>query len=177
MTPTKKKWIEIGYEVFALRGENSLKIETLSKQVEISKSSFYHHFADLDVFVERLLAFHLEQAKIIAEKEKNVISIEPALINILLEHKTDLLFNRQLRFHQEDKRHQQTLQKSNQIIGKEFVRTWKNDHKLSLTYEQLDGLFELALENFFMQINPETVNYSWLSAYFDNLRQIAKNFS
>ncbi|MFZ4399682.1 MAG: TetR/AcrR family transcriptional regulator, partial [Bacteroidales bacterium] len=40
-------WIIKGYETFAFFGENGLKVEQLAKSVGISKSSFYHHFADL----------------------------------------------------------------------------------------------------------------------------------
>ncbi len=52
----------------------------------------------MQLFVEELLNYHLEQSKIIAEKEKLAQTIQPELIEILVEHKTDLLFNRQLRF-------------------------------------------------------------------------------
>jgi len=176
MRKTREIWIKAGYEIFAESGESGLKVETLSKKVGISKSSFYHHFADLEVFTELLLNFHLQQSRIIAEKEKAIKSIDPELITILTEHKTDLLFNRQLRFNQQKKHNQETLVKSNQIIGHEFVSVWKNDLQLPLTQQQLEALFELALENFFLQINPENLNYAWLSDYFRNLKRIAQTF-
>ncbi len=50
MTEKQEIWIIKGYETFALFGEKVLKIEKLAKDVGISKSSFYHHFADLDIF-------------------------------------------------------------------------------------------------------------------------------
>lgn len=176
MTETEKIWIETGYNIFAVSGEKALKVETLAKKVGISKSSFYHHFADLEIFVGCLLKFHLQQSEIIAQKEKSANSINPELIHILVEHKIDLLFNRQLRFYQQNKCYQETLMKSNQIIGNEFVRIWKNDLQLSLTQQQLESLFELSLENFFLQINEDNLNYTWLSGYFDNLKRIAKKF-
>lgn len=176
MTETEKIWIETGYHIFAISGEMALKVETLAKKVGISKSSFYHHFVDLEIFVTHLLTFHLQQCKIIAEKEKNAQTIKPELINILIEYKIDLLFNRQLRFYQQNKFYQQTLIKSNQIIGNEFVRIWHNDLQLNLTQKQLESLFELGLENFFLQINEENLNYVWISGYFDNLKRIAQNF-
>lgn len=176
MSESKEIWIIAGYEIFALSGESALKVEVLAKKVGISKSSFYHHFADLEVFVEQLLMFHLKQSKIIAEKEKVAKTIDPELIVILVEHKLDLLFNRQLRFNQQNKQYKETLVKSNQIIGNEFVILWAEDLKLTLTHKQLQSLFELALENFFLLINTETLNHNWLSAYFANLKRIAQNF-
>ncbi len=176
MTQTKSIWIKTGYELLALQGENALKIETLAKKIGISKSSFYHHFADMQLFVEELLNHHLEQSKVIAEKEKSAKTIQPELIKILIEHKIDLLFNRQLRFNQQKNEFRETLEKSNQIIGNEFVKIWVTDLQLNLSVKQLESIFELALENFFLQINPENISFEWISDYFENLKKIAKNF-
>jgi AcrR family transcriptional regulator len=176
MTSTKEIWIKTGYEIFALKGESGLKVETLARKVGISKSSFYHHFADLEVYLELVLQLHLDQSKQMAEKEKNVNCIDPELILILVEHKTDLLFNRQLRFNQQNKLFRETLQQSNQIIGNEFVMIWAKDLNLNLAQKQFESLFELALENFFLQINEANLNQEWLSQYFSNLKRIAQNF-
>lgn len=162
--------------MLALQGENALKIETLAKKIGISKSSFYHYFADMQLFVEALLNYHLEQSKVIAEKEKRAQTIQPELIEILVAHKIDLLFNRQLRFNQQKKEFRETLEKSNQIIGNEFVRIWATDLQLKLSVKQLESIFELALENFFLQINPENMTFEWISDYLENLKRIAKNF-
>ena len=50
MKEIEKKWLEVGYRCFADRGPNGLKVERLSKKVGKNKSSFYHLFADLEVF-------------------------------------------------------------------------------------------------------------------------------
>jgi AcrR family transcriptional regulator len=176
MTDTQSLWIRTGYEAFAILGENALKIEQLARETGKSKSSFYHHFADTEGFMEELLRFHLKRSEIIAEKEKKARNIHPELIEILAEHKIDLLFNRQLRFHQQKQNFRKTLEKSNQIVGNEFVKIWAEDLQLKLSQRQLESLFELALENFFLQINPENITKEWLTSYFENLKRIAKNF-
>jgi len=176
MADNREIWIKTGYEIFALQGETGLKIETLAKKVGISKSSFYHHFADLEVFMEFLLKHHLSQSQILAEKEKKAKSIDPELIHVLVEHKTDLLFNRQLRFHQNNKTYKQVIFETNRMVGHEFIDVWAKDAQLILTQKQLEGLYELALENFYLQINSENIHYQWLSDFFKNLNQIAKNF-
>jgi len=169
-------WVKTGYEILAYSGIQGLKIESLAKKVGISKSSFYHHFADLEVFVNFLLNYHIEQSYIIAEKEKKCKNINPDLINILVEHKTDLLFNRFLRIHRENKTYNKTLIKSNQIVGNQFVLIWVNELKLNISPKQLEGIFELALENFYLRISPELMNKKWLTEYFDNLKKVIENF-
>jgi AcrR family transcriptional regulator len=176
MTEKEEIWILAGYETFAITGENGLKIEQLSKEVGISKSSFYHHFADLEIFKEKLLLHHLNQSVIIAAKENKAKKINPDLINILIEHKTDLLFNRQLRINANNLRFKDVLIKSNNIIGTDFIKLWLSDTKIKLTPQQTEGLFELAMENFYLQINHDNINQNWLELYFDNLNRISRKF-
>lgn len=169
-------WIKAGYEIFALTGEIGLKIEPLAKKVGINKSSFYHHFGDLELFIEFLLKYHIEQAFIIADKERNAKNIDPDLIEIVVEHRIDLLFNRQLRIHQNIELFAKTLLQSNRVVGEAFITIWANELNLPLTQKQIAGIFTLALENFFLQININNLNHNWLSAYFANLKAIAGNF-
>jgi AcrR family transcriptional regulator len=178
MTLDKKEiWIKAGYEIFASLGPNALKIEPLAKTVGKSKSSFYHHFADIELFTDLLLKHHLKQSKIMAKKEQEAENIDPELINILVEHKIDLLFNRHLRINQNMASYASTLEQSNKIVGDAFVNVWIKDLDLQLTRKQIEGIFTLALENFFLQINSDTLTYTWLSNYFKTLKKIASNFS
>jgi AcrR family transcriptional regulator len=177
MNESKEIWIKIGYESFAQSGQNGLKIEPLAKKVGKNKSSFYHYFADLELYLDELLKHHINQSKIIAEKEKKSKNISPELIDILVEHKTDILFNRQLRINRNHKKLLYTLEKSNEIIGNNFVMLWVRDLNLKLSVRQLESIFELALENFYLQINDDNLNHQWLSNYFNNLKNIVKNFA
>lgn len=169
-------WIQKGYEKFSILGQGGLKIEPIAKSVGISKSSFYHFFADLELFTEFLLKHHIEQSYLIAKKEREAKNIDPELINILIEHKTDLLFNRQLRINKDNRQFSKILEQSNKIVGDAFVNVWVNDLALQLTQKQIESIFTLAIENFFLQINLETLNYEWLSNYFKNLKKIVSNF-
>ncbi len=177
MTDSKEIWIQVGYELFALKGLREIKIESLARKVGISKSSFYHHFADLEIFTEYLLKHHIAQSCIMAEKEQKAQNIFPELIEVLLEHKIDLLFNRQLRINRNNPTFAPVLAKSNAIVGNSFVMVWVKDLNLKLSPNQLAALFELALENFFLQINADNLTRSWLTEYFMNLKRIAASFT
>jgi AcrR family transcriptional regulator len=173
---SKEIWIKKGYEILAISGQSGLKIEPLAKTVNKSKSSFYHHFADLELFTDYLLKHHIKQSIIIAEKEQQAKNINPELINILIEHRTDMLFNRQLRINQNIKSFSDTLFQSTKIVGDAFITVWARDLSLQLTQRQIEGVFTLALENFFLQINADNLTYKWLSEYFANLKKIASSF-
>jgi AcrR family transcriptional regulator len=173
----KKIWITAGYEMFALHGPSNLKVEVIAKKIGKSKSSFYHHFGDLELFIEALLDYHLQQSHVIEKKEQEAKSIDPDLINVLIEHRIDLLFNRQLRINQQVQPFLITLNQSNLIVGNAFVNLWVKELKLTLTNEQIAGIFSLALENFFLQINERNLNKTWLSSYFGMLKKITSHFS
>jgi AcrR family transcriptional regulator len=177
MATGKEVWISAGYKAFGLEGVKGLKIEELARKVGISKSSFYHHFADLEYFVEELLKHHLNQTQVIAQKEKEAQSIHPELIDILVEHKADLLFNRQLRVGRENKLFADAISKSDQIAGNHFINVWQKDLNIKFTQQQLEGAFGLAIENFYLQITHENLNKEWLGNYFEDLKKVVVGFA
>lgn len=161
--------------MFAYNRPKELKVEPLAKKVNKNKSSFYHLFADLEVFTERLLDFHLSQAKIIAEKEAKA-KTESELISVILEHKIDLLFSRQLRVHRENPSFKNCFSKTNEISIPAVLPVWKNIINLSENSALAQMVLHLSLENFYLQITDETLNEEWLKNYFINIRRMVFHF-
>lgn len=171
----KQPWIDIGYQSFAYEGPHGLKIERLAAGVEKNKSSFYHYFADLEVFTNHLLRYHLAQAEIIAIKENACQTIED-FIDVLVAHKIDLLFNRQLRVHRENPDFESVFTKTNQITGRAIASIWPRLIGLD-QHSQLANLFlNHSIENFYFQITDETLTRAWLRQYFDNLLLLVREF-
>lgn len=168
-------WIEAGYQTFASEGPQALRIEKLAKAVEKNKSSFYHFFADLEVFTRRLLDFHLLQAKVMSDKESKALN-EAELTQILLEHKLDLLFNRQLRINRENADFTACFLKTNEMSLSGFLPIWKKIIDLEDNNYLAQLVLMLSIENFFLQITVETLNSSWISAYFEKIREMVKLF-
>ncbi|MDX1958650.1 MAG: hypothetical protein SFU98_08765 [Leptospiraceae bacterium] len=173
----KIEWIKIGYENFANSGFNGLKVELLSKHLKKSKSSFYHHFIDLENFILHLTKYHLERCVILQKKEQGCKNIDPELIEVLVEYKIDLLFNKQLRVNRDKYNFKTIIEESNLITGSTFIEIWSKDLDLNLREQQLQDAFSLVLENFFLQITFETLEYNWLSNYFSELKEKIKNLS
>ncbi len=129
---SKQPWILCGYNIFSTEGPKGLKIEVLARHVKKNKSSFYHHFADLDVFTEFLLNYHLERSEIIAEQERLCKTVMPDLLNLLIEVKQDLLFNRQLRIYRTIPAFKACFEKSSKKVGEAIVGIWADT--LGLTH-------------------------------------------
>lgn len=54
---TKKAWFEQGFNILKATGAADLTIEHLTKKLNITKGSFYHHFKSRNDYFEKLLAF------------------------------------------------------------------------------------------------------------------------
>lgn len=167
----QRHWLLCGYELFALQGPTALKVEPMAARVGISKSSFYHHFADLEGFQEQLLAMHIERAGVIAAKERAAQHIDPDLVNILLEHRADLFFSRQLRVHRDQPGFESTLLKADALVGNDFMGLWSRELGLKWNAQQLESVFSLALEHFYLQLQPERLDAAWLRAHFATVKQ------
>ena len=93
----KQKWIEKGYEHFALYGPDNLSINKLSKEIGSPRASFYHHFGDIEVFIEELLDMHWQ----IHQQFCSVGALEckklfPDLYLLLEQYPIPLKFSKQL---------------------------------------------------------------------------------
>ena len=120
----EQPWIEAGYEIFAREGPKGLKVEQIARVVGKSKSSFYHLFADLEVFQQKLLEYHLQRAKEIAVEAAKCKNMVPDFINMGLEAKSDLLFDRQLRVHRDNPEFRRCFEHANTIVVEAFTGIW-----------------------------------------------------
>ena len=176
MNNLKQAWIESGYEIFATEGPRGLKVEVLARRVNKSKSSFYHHFADLEIFIEFLLQYHLERAAIITQQEKDCKTVIPELLQLLVEVKEDLLFNRQLRIHRDNPAFRRCFEQSSQEVGEAILDIWAEALGLGENFYLAELVLKLSLENFYLQITPETLTYEWLEAYIRELQHMVRTF-
>ena len=163
-------WIHVGYELFAQDGPKALKVEVIARLVNKSKSSFYHHFADLEVFTELLFQYHLERAAIMGEREAACKNVDPELLEVLIEFKQDLFFNRQLRVNRHVPAFKQCFEKAGEIVGNSILGIWAEMLGLDGKSHLANIVLGLTIENFFLQMTEETMNYEWLSNYIKEIQ-------
>ena len=169
-------WIKVGYEIFAMKGLSGLQVEPIAKIVGKNKSSFYHLFADIEIFLDELLIYHITQVKLMCEKESKAHNFNPDIINIFVEHKIDILFNKQLRINHQNTEFRKALKITDVGLAEVYTFLLRTDLKLNLKQKGIDSFFQLALNNFFLQINADNLNFGWLASYFDEIKRLAKSF-
>lgn len=176
ISESKIVWLQKGYTIFAQEGPKGLKVEVLARLVNKNKSSFYHHFADLEIFTEILLQYHLERAAIMAEAERRCRNVDPELLQVIIQFKEDLFFNRQLRVHRAVAVFKQCMEQSNAQVAGAIIDIWAEALGLSKQTQLAALVLNLSFENFFLQITEENMNYTWLSNYVKELKTMVKAF-
>ena len=169
ITNKQRPWIKKGYTIFSKEGPNGLKVETLARLVNKSKSSFYHHFADLEIYVDYLLYYHKEVVAVIAKKEQECTNMEE-LIEVMLEHKEDLLFNRQLRIYRDHDHFARCLAWTDEQVIPAVVPIWSRAIGLPDQSYLAAMVLNLSMENFYLQLTEKTFYRQWLTQYFKQLR-------
>jgi len=154
-----------------------LTVEGLAREVGKSKSSFYHHFSTTSIFEEALLAHHVSQAKLIAEKEAHCKAVDPDLFDVLVAHKVDLMFNRQLRMHRSTPAYCECCKTAGAHTSEAIIGIWSEALGLSHNAHLANLVLALSLENFYIQITEETLNHAWLREYVNEHKAMVRAFS
>ena len=177
MTKDKKQsWIDVGYSVFSKEGPNGLKVEVLAKRVGKSKSSFYHHFSDLEVFTQFLLKHHIKVSDKTAERAEKCEVMVPDFLDLLIDIKQDLLFNRQLRINRNEKGYKACFEKANRPVEKAFLTIWSKPLGLEGNESLAQVVLNLAVENFYLRITEETITREWLLEYWEEIKGMINEF-
>ena len=171
MKSKEQKWIEFGYTLFAKEGPKGLKVDRMAKTLGTGRSSFYYHFADLEIFTSCLLEHHIERAQIICEAALQCDVMNPDLLNAIIEFKEDLLFHRQLRIHREVPDFDKCIEKAHNTIEMAFLNIWAREMQLQNNLPTAKVLLRLVSENFYMKISEDNLNFKWLANY---LREIVE---
>ena len=166
---TKQKWIEKGYEHFALYGPENLSINKISKEIGSSRASFYHHFGDIDIFIDALLDMHwqiIQQFNLTGKKECK--KLYPDLYILLAQKPIPLKFSKQL-----------YINRNKPIYNYLFSKAYYESSKIFI--------LKLFSEEYSLKNNKETFNLwvtvgeSWYSRLDTNdlsaekMQQIAKD--
>ena len=174
MNSKEKKWIDIGYTLFAKEGPKGLKVDRMAKTLNTSRSSFYYYFADLEIFKSMLFKYHIERAKLMSEAALQCKNLNPDLLNAILMFKQDLLFNRQLRTHHHLPGYSQCIKEAHDPIENGFLKIWANDLKLENNLGAAKMLLRLVSENFYMRISEDNLNFEWLKQYLVDIMNMTK---
>jgi AcrR family transcriptional regulator len=170
MSTTKTKpWIEIGYQLVAESGFNKLSVELISRKVGKNKSSFYHHFGELNVLISELLSHHLQRAKLLATELEGCESIRPGMIHVFLQFKVDFLFHKQLRIERGNADFERCFEEVHALFESAIEEIWAEYLQMGQQKQLSKTFLRLVSENFLLQITEENYTFDWLNSYLSEV--------
>jgi AcrR family transcriptional regulator len=170
ITDNNRIWIVTGYRAFAQDGPNGLRIETIARVIGKSKSSFYHHFADLGIFTDLLLDHHLQRATEIAHRMRQCSRLEPDMLDLLVDVKEDILFQRQLRINRQVPAYGRCIAQAHGPIEEALLELWTQALGLEGRSQLAGAMLKLVVDNFYLRITTDSFDQAWLRGYLDEIR-------
>jgi AcrR family transcriptional regulator len=161
----KYEWIEKGYQMVSALGFAEVKVESIARLLNKNKSSFYHYFGDWEVFEEALLDHHINLAKQFAADANSCQNIIPDLVNLFIDHKTDIFFHKQLRINREKAQFKKCFESVYSMFEEAIAERWTSFMKLEDQAYLATKILNLLSENFLLQITDENFTSSWLEDY------------
>ena len=154
---SKQKWIEKGYEHFALYGPENISINAISKEIGSPRASFYHHFGGLEIFIDFLLETHLEAIKSFVQEGKEYCNcLLPDFYQLLEKYTLGLKFHRQIFINRHLPIFGYMFTKIESKTSKELILDlFVKEYKLSLKHEDVSKIWFTITESWYSRINPE----------------------
>jgi AcrR family transcriptional regulator len=177
-TDSKTKWLSIGYQHFALYGPDQMSINQISKEINASRTSFYHHFGDIEIFVEDLLRMHLIAIeKFIDAGKVRCKQLYPDLFDLLTEYPTELKFNIQLFHNRNNPTFNFLFYKGYEIVAHAFVlKLFKDQFSFSKSDKDIFELWLTLGETWYSRITPNDLSSSTLLQHSQEIMQSILKF-
>ena len=170
----KEDWINKGYELVAEVGFDTVNIEYLSRFMNKNKSSFYHYFGDLNRFTQELLDRHISNSNEFAEKMGNCVSINPDLLNLAIEHKSDIFFHKQLRINRNRTQFKETFQIAFSNYENAVIHQWAAFFGMEKNLQFVRTFIHFFTENLLLKATFESFTFPWLEEYLEELATMMK---
>ena len=165
------------YQLIGDKGLKNFSIESISRIMNKSKSSFYNHFGEMDLFIVELLNYHVDRSKLFGNDISTIKGIRPGLINILLEYKSDILFHKQLYLNRDNSKFRDCIERVFSIYGQPIAEKWADYFELSLNRLFVEKFHRFIAEHFLLIIDSDNYNFSWIDNYLEELSLMLKMLS
>jgi AcrR family transcriptional regulator len=172
MINTEHKWIEAGYEQFAMDGLEGIQVERLAKIIGLNKSGYYHYFGDRETFLEKLMDRHLQYGQSFANELKQVKHFDPEYISILIKYSTQLMFTNQLIKYRHEKLFEDTQRLVLEMVDPVLVRLYADFIGFTDYLEFSTKYFNQVRYMFHGQITPDRMNYPFLRDFLYKSREV-----
>lgn len=155
----KQKWIERGYEHFALYGPENLSINKLSKEMGASRASFYHYFGEIEIFIDEVLDMHWQISQQFCADGADKCKKLPDIYLLLEQFPIPLQFDRQLFLNRNNPVYNYLFKKNYSTSAQSFILKLFSEHfNLQYNNEDLYNLWLTVGESWYSRLDPKNLS-------------------
>ena len=176
-TRNSSAWTEEGYSLFAKEGLDGIQVERLARILGLNKSGFYHYFGDLDGYFEELIRLHKRKADLYLLDVADVKSIDPEYLQVVVKHKTSVMFHIHLLRRQNNPSFYKTAQvidEREDILLQELWSEYLGIHEhpdLAIRY------FNIVRDMFYARMSHRNMNYPFLHHLMTEARVVMQQLT
>lgn len=157
---SKQKWIKKGYEHFALYGPKNLSVNKLSKEIGSARASFYHHFGDIEIFIEELLDMHWQiNQQFCSIGARECKKYFPDLYLLLEQYPIPLKFSKQLFLNRNNPSFNYLFMKAYNASARAFIlKLFSEQFGLHHNYEDTYNLWLTVGESWYSRLDSNNLS-------------------
>jgi len=143
-----------------MAGPVNMSISQVGKEIGASRSSFYHHFGDLEFFIDELLAAHYEVCQEFdRQAQKNCQNLIPDLYRELAKHPVSLQFHIQLFRHRDRPSFNYLFLNTIESSARNFaLRLFNKYLQLNLPEKDIYNLWLTLCEAWYSRLDPQDLS-------------------
>lgn len=170
---TYNNWLEVGYDLFGLEGEEGIQVERLARILQLNKSGFYHYFGTRDNYFEHLMEYHLKLADGIKSEIELAESFDPDFLQIMVNHPDYLKVQMQLFLNKRSVLFRETFRIAAAKCYESIIHLWADYLGIQNSHGFVEKYFHMTRSMFFTQITPKNLNYRHLQKLAEESRSLA----
>jgi AcrR family transcriptional regulator len=163
------EWVEAGYGFFALEGPEGINIEKIARKIGLNKSGFYHHFGDREVFIQKILEYHLQRNEQFYAELLHASQFDPDVLNLIIKYKEIAEVQSQLRKNMSNPAFEKAFQSVKTRNQKAYVKHWAEYLKISEN-EVASNLWDIMRDIYF-------IHFMYKKLTFKTLQDLVRGFS
>ena len=170
-----QKWINAGYQLFALEGLDGILVERMARFLNLNKSGFYYYFGDRDFYLEQLLKFHLTQGVGVALEMQTMARFDPDFFTTIMKHKLFVMVQMQLlRFRHHDGCNSCYAQ-VNHLLDKEILPEWSTFIGIQNEPSLASQFFSLTRDLLYSRLTPQKITYDFIRNLIYEVKEVAQS--
>ena len=170
------KWLNTGYELFAKEGLDGIQIERLARILNLNKSSFYHYFGDIEIFLDELFECHKSIVYSMASDFRNARQIDD-YFSILLKYKETVLFNMQLVRYRHIESFNKVYHTINAIVDPEVIPLFSALVGLSNNRELASKFYGQVRDMLYSRLTWANMKEEFLRSFLRDVKDVVRELA